>query len=100
MPCFDEQCVKCGHVHERILPRYTKKTAKCPDCGGATERLDSAPQFHDFNRIMGTSDAQPFVTRNIHPDGKPLEIRGHKQLQDACKKFGVIHVPEKQNRIG
>jgi len=64
-----------------------------------TERIQSVPRFHDFTQTMcGGSGAQPFVTSNI--TGKRQEFTSHKQLADACKAAGVVHVPDRQSRIG
>ncbi len=99
MPLFEAVCVDCGTKIEFYEPRYTERNPFC-QCGGLTERIDSVPRFHDWNQLMHTTDAQPYVTRNITKDGSPLEIRSHKQLEEACKANGVIHVPGKENRIG
>lgn len=99
MPIFENRCGDCGKIIEQIEPRYTEATPFCT-CGGLTERIPSVPRFHDWNQSMHTTDAQPYVTRNIAKDGSPIEIRSHKQLQEECRKHGVVHVPGKENRIG
>lgn len=37
---------------------------------------------------------EPFVTRNIHPDGKPLLVRNKGDLQRYYQQYGVIHVDD------
>lgn len=100
MPIFEYECSNCHLRLERIEPRYTEATPECKRCGERTEHVYSVPQFHDWNRIMGTTDAQPYVTRNIARDGSPIEIRSHQQLAEECKKAGVVPAFEKQSRIG
>lgn len=95
MPLFDESCSRCKTTKERYYAKFKKKPDPCDACGGKVDRHVSGATFHDFNRIMKTSDAQPYVTTNIHPEGKPIEIRSHGQLQRECKKYGVVHAPEK-----
>lgn len=101
MPLFEYNCVDCGLIFEKIEPRYSEASPFCQRCGGLTERLISLPAFHDFSQTMAENGThRPYVTRNIDPSGKPLEIRSHQQLKDACRRSGVIHVPDKHSRIG
>ena len=43
MPLYEYQCKKCGHRFERIQKFSDAPVKKCPECGGAVERLISAP---------------------------------------------------------
>src|SRR5262245_53966351 len=43
MPLYEYQCKKCGHRFERIQKFSDAPIKKCPECGGAVERLISAP---------------------------------------------------------
>jgi putative FmdB family regulatory protein len=43
MPLYEYQCKKCGHRFERIQKFSDAPVRKCPECGGAVERLISAP---------------------------------------------------------
>jgi putative FmdB family regulatory protein len=47
MPLYEYQCKKCGHRFERIQKFSDAPVKKCPECGGAVERLISraAVQF-------------------------------------------------------
>lgn len=94
MPIFSENCSKCG-VKDRYYPKFKKKPDPCDECGGKVERLISGATFHDFNRIMGTSDAQPYTTCNIRSDGKPVTVTSHEQLQRVCRENNVVHTPGK-----
>jgi putative FmdB family regulatory protein len=43
VPLYEYQCRKCGHRFERIQKFSDPEVKKCPECGGAVERLLSAP---------------------------------------------------------
>jgi len=44
MPIYEYQCLQCGHVSE-LLQRHNDPAPACPECGGETKRLVSAPAF-------------------------------------------------------
>lgn len=44
MPIYEYQCLQCGHVSE-LLQRHGDSAPACPECGGETKRLVSAPAF-------------------------------------------------------
>jgi putative FmdB family regulatory protein len=43
MPLYEYQCKKCKHRFEKIQSFSDKPIKKCPECGGAVEKLLSAP---------------------------------------------------------
>lgn len=43
MPIYEYRCRKCGRTFEKIQKVADRTKGKCPDCGGAAERLASAP---------------------------------------------------------
>ena len=47
MPLYEYQCKKCGHKFEKIQLFSDAPIKKCPECGGAVEKLisRSAVQF-------------------------------------------------------
>ncbi len=47
MPIYEYQCKKCGHKFEKIQLFSDPPIKKCPECGGAVEKLisRSAVQF-------------------------------------------------------
>ncbi len=47
MPLYEYQCKKCGHKFEKIQLFSDPPIKKCPECGGAVEKLisRSAVQF-------------------------------------------------------
>jgi len=50
MPLYEYECGRCKHRFELIQKFSDKPVRKCPDCGGRTERLISAPAI----RFKGT----------------------------------------------
>ena len=42
MPLYEYECKKCRHRFERIQKFSGRLLKKCPECGGAVERLLSA----------------------------------------------------------
>jgi len=47
LPLYEYECKKCGHKFEKIQLFSDKPIKKCPECGGAVEKLisRSAVQF-------------------------------------------------------
>lgn len=45
MPIYEYQCTKCGHRLERLQRLSDDPLSDCPECGGALEKLLSAPAF-------------------------------------------------------
>ncbi len=43
MPLYEYQCKKCGHRFEKIQKFSDPEIKKCPECGGAVEKLLHAP---------------------------------------------------------
>lgn len=43
MPLYEYQCKSCGHRFEKIQSFSAPEEKECPECGGAVERLISAP---------------------------------------------------------
>jgi putative FmdB family regulatory protein len=46
MPLYEYQCSKCGAVFERLQKFSDAPLTEHEGCGGAVERLISAPAFH------------------------------------------------------
>lgn len=42
MPTYEYRCKKCGYRFEEIQSITAKPISRCPECGGATERLVGA----------------------------------------------------------
>jgi putative FmdB family regulatory protein len=43
VPLYEYQCNKCGHRFEKIQKFSDPEVKKCPECGGAVEKLLHAP---------------------------------------------------------
>ncbi len=43
MPLYEYQCKKCGHRFEKIQKFSDPEIKKCPECGGAVEKVLHAP---------------------------------------------------------
>ncbi len=43
MPLYPYRCIECGHRFEKIQSFSAKPLTECPKCGGALERLLTAP---------------------------------------------------------
>ncbi len=46
MPLYEYQCDACGHRFETIRKFSDAPLDACPKCGGALQKLQSAPAFH------------------------------------------------------
>jgi putative FmdB family regulatory protein len=46
MPLYEYLCDACGHRFELIKKFSDPPVEKCPKCGGAVHKLQSAPAFH------------------------------------------------------
>ena len=46
MPLYEYQCDACGHRFEAIRKFSDAPLVACPKCGGALQKLQSAPAFH------------------------------------------------------
>lgn len=81
MPTYDFRC-EAGHVFEGYLPLRATENPPCGECGKPVERLIST------NRHIPAS-AYPYVTKNIHKDGKAIEVRSPSHEAELCKIHGV-----------
>jgi putative FmdB family regulatory protein len=69
MPLYEYQCEACGHRFERIQKFSDPPLDRCPKCGGAVHKLQSAPAFQfkgsgwyitDYGRKdSGSKSAEP-----------------------------------------
>lgn len=81
-------CNQCSEVVPDIICPMSDPESAAPDhCG---EKMSIYWQALE----IGVSTFEPFVTRNIHPDGKPLLVRNTGDLKRYYKEYGVIHVPD------
>ncbi len=80
MPLYEYHCAKCGRF-ETLRKFSDGPLSACPKCGGAVERLISAPAFQfkgtgwyvtDYAK-SGTDGADSKESGAKDPDGKPSE---------------------------
>lgn len=69
--------------------RQLHPTVICQTCG---ETADRDLMAEARNHVP--SSAFPYVTRNIDPKGRPIEVRSEAHLQSLCKQYGVTHRPD------
>lgn len=102
MPLYELTCATCLYLTEKYFPCvvHDDNYGRCPECDRAFTIEVSLPAFHDFYQSTHTTMCSPYTTTNIHPNGKPIEIRSHAQLERECKKYGVQPAWGKENRIG
>lgn len=88
MPTYDFQCSKqeCGQQFEAYVP-LVGQLAPCTSCGGVTEKVWSITH-------RTAASAFPYVTTNILPGGKPIEVKSAKHLDELCRRHNVTHRPD------
>jgi len=98
MPLYLFYCDKCEISQEnKTLTTAEKwewvaKKPEVPNCGVCV-----TPMERDWGAEQGghiPASGFPFVTKNIHPDGKPIEVRSAAHMAQLCKEFGVEHRPD------
>lgn len=89
MPRRDYICSECEHMEKDVVfSSAVGAEASAPlHCG---KRMDV--DWRDLP--LSTAEFEPFVTRNIHPDGKPLLVRNQGDLLRYAQEYGVRHVPD------
>lgn len=86
MPVYAFQCTN-EHEWEGYLPLFDSPNPVCASCGGSSERVWRG-------RNHRAASVFPYVTTNLHPDGKPVEVKSASHLERLCKEFGVVHRPD------
>ena len=66
MPLYEYRCTRCGKLTEALQRLGEAPLSECPHCGGALERIASAPALHfkgsgwyvnDYGRGRGNDSA-------------------------------------------
>jgi putative FmdB family regulatory protein len=66
MPLYEYRCARCGQLTEALQRMSEAPLSECPHCGGALERIASAPALHfkgsgwyvnDYGRGRGNDSA-------------------------------------------
>jgi putative FmdB family regulatory protein len=66
MPLYEYECSACGHLFEVIRKFSDPPEEKCPKCGGAVRKLQSAPAF----QFKGTGWYVTDYAKSGQPEGK------------------------------
>ena len=66
MPLYEYECEVCGHRFESIRKFSDAPLEQCPKCGGAIQKLQSAPAFH----LKGTGWYATDYAKKEEPAGK------------------------------
>jgi putative FmdB family regulatory protein len=79
MPLYEYQCSACGHRFEVIQKFSDPPLEACPKCGGAVQKLQSAPAFQfkgtgwyitDYAKKDGTAKKEGAAAGNDGKDAK------------------------------
>lgn len=84
---YDFVCAKdgCNHIELNVL---------CASGAIPIQPLEHCGQPMEicWNTILpGVEVFDAFVTRNIHPDGQPITIRGKGDYEFVAREYGVRH---------
>ena len=71
MPLYEYECSACGHHFEVIRKFSDPPEEKCPKCGGAVRKLQSAPAF----QFKGTGWYVTDYAKSGQPEGKAQHRR-------------------------
>src|SRR5262245_30172788 len=70
MPLYEYECDQCGHRFEVIQKFSDAPVEKCPVCGGAVHKLQSAPAFQFKGSGWYVTD---YAKKDSVPAGKTAE---------------------------
>ena len=81
MPIYEASCVECGIKYEWYSCLITDRAKRCPRCNaeGCFEYSVYKPRIYE-----------PFTTRNIMRDGKPVTIKSEAEHMRICRDQGVV----------
>ena len=89
MPLYEYECSKCGKVFEVIQKFADAPLAVHEDCGGAVERLLSAPAFHlKGSGWYATDYAKSSARKAGEKADKASETAGDKSGDKSGEKSG------------
>ena len=80
MPLYEYECSACGHHFEVIRKFSDPPEEKCPKCGGAVRKLQSAPAF----QFKGTGWYVTDYAKSGQPEGK-ASTEGKKEKDTATE---------------
>ncbi len=84
MPTFSYECSN-GHEFDAYQASWREPNPECEVCSASTERVIRSDKHI-------ASSAFPYIT--THLNGKPIEVKSAKHLEQLCKEHGKIHRPD------
>lgn len=87
MPVYNWACTACGRESEGYVPLISTPDPLC-QCGAPTEKVWRS------HRSSSVSSVFPYVTRNILPNGDPVEVKSARHLDELCRQNNVTHRPD------
>jgi putative FmdB family regulatory protein len=81
MPLYEYQCGACGHRFEVIQKFSDPPLEKCPKCGGALSKLQSAPAF----QFKGSGWYVTDYAKKDSAAGKEAKPRDGKEAKSDSK---------------
>ncbi|HSE49560.1 MAG TPA: FmdB family zinc ribbon protein [Terriglobales bacterium] len=98
MPIYEYQCKKCGHRFEKIQKFSDPAIKKCPECGGAVEKLLTAPAAHFKGEGWYVTDyARKGAKGGESSAESSKETKGEAKL-DSKPDAKPDHKPEKKHK--
>jgi len=81
MPIYEASCKQCGKRYEWYSPVPAAQARGCPKCNAEGELEYSVYRPRIF---------EPFTTRNIMRDGRPVTITSEAEHVRICHDQGVV----------
>lgn len=83
MPIFNYRCDACKTVIEEFVKKHDEIVC-CQTCGSAMIKLLCAGKYQ-----FKTGDFfEAYTDTDIHPEGKPIQIRTREEFFSQCRKYG------------
>jgi len=84
VPFYEWACEACHKGEKTFEPKMEPRPPLC-SCGAEMER-DYPAEARGHRPASG----YPYITKNISPDGKPIEVRSPAHEAELCKIHGVV----------
>jgi putative FmdB family regulatory protein len=99
MPLYEYECDACGHRFEVIQKHSDPPADKCPVCGGAVHKLQSAPAFQFKGSGWYVTDyAKKDGAKAEKTDGASADARAEKK--DKADKAEKAEKADKSEKAG
>jgi putative FmdB family regulatory protein len=89
MPLYEYQCDQCGRRFEIIQKMSDAPAEKCPTCGGAVHKLQSAPAFQFKGSGWYVTDyARKDQAGSTKADGESKDAKPTEKSDKGAEKSG------------